>query len=368
MKIKSINLLNYRNYSSFSTDFNPELNIFVGDNAQGKTNLLEAIYFMSTLRSFRTQNDRDLIKFDEEFFRIQCEIETDVSTNKAQVVVLKNGKSIKINETMIRRSSDYIGTLNCVIFSPQDINFFSDTPRTRRKFLDIEATKVSNKYLVALNHYFDVLKQRNALLKQPQIDEDVLSILTHQLIEDMWIIVDYRLKMVKSLNKKIKLLFKKLSQEDNSIDFQYQTEFTTDSEQEFKRLMHDRMKQNKMRDIYFKITHSGCHRDDLSAYMNTHELNQIASQGQKRLVLIALKLALVEFIYDKEQRNPILLLDDVFSELDQTHQQRFLENVPSDSQILLTTTSIDQLKELKRPMSVFEINKGQLITRRDLNG
>lgn len=368
MRIKSIRLNNYRNYSHLTTEFNPGLNIIVGDNAQGKTNLLEAIYFMSTLRSFRTQNDRDLISFDDDYFRIQCEIETELSTNKATVVVLKNGKSIKINETMIKRSSEYIGFINCVIFSPQDLNFFNDSPRVRRRFLDIESTKISKKYLRALNQYFLILKQRNALLKQPQIDEEVLKILTHQLIDEMWIIVDYRLKLVENLNKRIKPLFNSLSSESLDIELKYQTEVMTTDENEFKQLMLDRMKQNKVRDIYFKVTHSGCHKDDLMTSVNSYDINQFASQGQKRLALIALKLALVEYITQQTKQAPILLLDDVFSELDEHHQQKFLEYCPHDSQIIMTTTSIDQLNEIDRNMTVFEIEKGQLIVRREING
>lgn len=368
MRVKSINLLNYRNYTSFNTELSPGLNIIIGDNAQGKTNLLEAIYFMSTLRSFRTLNDRDCIQFSKDYFRIQCDIENKLSEKKCQVVVFKNGKSIKINETIIKRSSDYIGTLNCVIFSPYDLNFFDDSPRVRRKFIDIEATKISNQYLVHLNQYFEVLKQRNALLKQPLIDDDILNILDHQMIEHMWVIVDYRNKMINYLNQRIGPLFDKLSKETHKIELKYKTEVISVHEDEFKQSMLEKLKQNKVRDTYFKITHLGCHRDDIEALMDDLQLTQVASQGQKRLVQIALKLALVDYIAANSNEVPVLLLDDVFSELDKTHQKKFLENCPTDSQIILTTTSIEFIKEIENPMTIYEIKQGQLVTRRNLNG
>lgn len=368
MKINSLSLLNFRNYESLTCQFNPQLNIIVGDNAQGKTNLLESIYFMSTLRSFRTQSDQDLIRFDQDYFKVQCEIETELTTKNCQVLVFKSGKSIKINETIIKKSSDYIGTINCVSFSPQDLNFFNDSPKTRRKFLDIEATKLSRQYLYHLNNYVNLLKQRNALLKQPNVDEEILMILSKQLVDDMWEIVSYRQEIVDFLNSKTQVLFNELSESDDLINFELKTEVEVTSESEFKQKMMDKMIQNKARDIYFKVTHAGCHRDDLITMMNNHDINTMASQGQKRLVLIALKLALIEFITQKQNETPILLLDDVFSELDETHQQLFIKNTPSNIQTIITTTSIDESIKLNRPMTIYEIEAGQLVERRDLNG
>lgn len=368
MKINRLTLNHFRNYSHFETNFDEGLNIIVGDNAQGKTNLLEAIYFMSTLRSFRTQSDKDLIQFDQDYFKVNCEIENDLGQKNCQVVVFKNGKSIKVNQTIIKKSSEYIGTLNCVSFSPSDLNFFSESPRVRRKFMDIEATKLSKRYLHHLNNYFLLLKQRNALLKQPKVDDEVLNILTRQLIDDMWEIVSYRYEMIEFLNQRTQILFNQMTQLDYQIEIRLNTEFNPSDQESFKKRMLEKMNQNKPRDIYFKVTHSGCHRDDIETLMNGVDINSIASQGQKRLVLISLKLALIEFITSKLNETPILLLDDVFSELDTHHQHLFLENCPKDIQTILTTTSVDQLNQLNREMTLFEISEGHLVTRRQNNG
>lgn len=368
MILKSIQAHYFRNYESLSLELNPGLNIIVGDNAQGKTNILEAIYFMSTLRSFRTQNDKDLISFDQDYFKVSGEIQNEFGHKKCQIIVFKNGKSIKVNETIIKKSSDYIGLLNCVSFAPNDLNFFSDSPRVRRKFMDIEATKLSNQYLHHLNSYFSFLKQRNALLKQPQFDDELLMILTQQLIDDMWVIVSHRLEIVEFLNQRTQEIFNHLTQSENKIEISLQTEFISQDETEFKKKMMDKMIQNKARDTYFKVTHAGCHRDDLMTLFNDVDINSIASQGQKRLVLISLKLALIEFITAKLKEPPLLLLDDVFSELDQRHQNLFLQQCPKDIQTILTTTSVQELEHLNRLMTIFEVKAGQIHKRRALNG
>lgn len=368
MKIKSLSLFQFRNYDNLLIEFNPGLNIIVGDNAQGKTNLLEAVYFMSTLRSFRTQSDKDLINFNQDYFKIQCEVESELSQKNCQVVVLKTGKSIKVNHNMIKKSSEYIGLINCVSFSPQDLNFFSDSPKVRRKFLDIECTKLSKEYLFYLNNYFSGLKQRNALLKQPAVDEDVLMILTKQLIDDMWMIESHRHEIVQFLNQRAELIFRELTHSEKKLEFQLQSDIVSENETEFKQKMMEKMMTNKTRDLYFKITHAGCHRDDLMTRMDGVEINSIASQGQKRLVLISMKLALIEYITYKLKETPILLLDDVFSELDQTHQHLFLKHCPQQIQTIISTTSVENLHQLNRPMTLFEIKQGQLLQRSTING
>lgn len=365
MKINTLSLSQYRNYTSFTGQFRDGLNVIVGQNGQGKTNLLESIYFLSTLRSFRTTQDKDLIQFDEDYFRINAEIFQQDSLQKYQLVVLKTGKSIKVNNTILKKSSDYLGLVNCVLFSPQDLSFFSDSPKVRRKFLDIESTKLSKKVLTHLNNYYKVLKERNALLKQTHVDEALLDILTQQLIDDMFVIVNYRSKLIEFLNQRTHELFNKISHKDHLIEFKYQTEINETDEQLFKELMLNKMNQNKSRDILFKMTHSGAHRDDLVTLMDSIDINSIASQGQKRLVLLAMKLALIEFIVLELNEPPILLLDDVFSELDSEHQQRFIDFCPQSIQTIITTTSV---LDLKQEMTIFEIKNGQLETRRTQHG
>lgn len=368
MKIKTLTCQNFRNYSHLELSLHPQMNVFVGRNAQGKTNILEGIYYLSTLRSFRTSNDSDLIQKNKDYFRIKGSIEKEYSSILCQLLVTENGKSLKLNETIIKKTSDYLGTLNCVIFSPIDLIFFDDSPRNRRRFIDMEASKLSTAYLQASNQYSQLLKERNTLLKREKIDDEVLNILTNRLIDKMFEVVSYRRKMLDYLSQALNKVFNALSSQSLNLSIKYHTVSEEKDEIKFKKQLNFKMNQSKERDKLFRMTHIGCHRDDIECFVEDISASSVLSQGQKRLVMIALKLALVEFIHKQTKELPILLLDDVFSELDKVHQQRFLMACPPSIQTIITTTTLSHLSELTQPMSIYEISKGEVIKRRNING
>ena len=337
MIVKNISLRNYRNYEKVDISFDEKINYFIGNNGQGKTNLLEAILFLSLTKSHRINDDKKLIKSNSPFTKITSLI-NDEEDKKMEVIIHQSGKSLSINNIQINKVSDFIGKLNVILFSPDDLFLFNDQPRERRKVIDQEISKINQKYLLTLNKYKNLIKDKNNLLKNKEIDINYLDVLNEQLINESEIIINERKKIIEVLNKNIKRIYKLLSNEDKDIFIEYKCCVEDDN---LKRLY----EEAKQKEIDYRVASVGPHREDYLFLMDNKPLINIASQGQKRMVVLAFKLSLINYIYQQTNKYPVLLLDDVLSELDKNHRERLINLLKDKNQCIITTTEDIDIKE-----------------------
>lgn len=331
--IKKIELSQFRNHDSLLINFDKRQTYIYGENGVGKTAIIEAIYFASTTKSMRTSNERDLIKQDEMFAKIVIHFKNN---RKNEIIISKNGKRIIANGVEKRRISDYIGDFNVVIFTTEDINLIRGTPADKRNFIDLEWMQLDKEYLQLLNRYRKVLKQRNALLKNVEINEDYtfLNILGQQLYEIGSRIIEKRDEIINLLNDELKK--QPFNFEDNEIKIVYQPDQTLSN---LKKWFETKQKQ----DIIYQTTQAGPHKDDFKIMIGDKDSKVFASSGQQRLIVIAIKVALLNVITNIKKSKPVLLLDDILSELDKNNQQIFLDNLPKDNQIIMT--SVKKIKD-----------------------
>ena len=337
MIVKNISLRNYRNYEKVDICFDEKINYFIGNNGQGKTNLLEAILFLSLTKSHRINDDKKLIKYNFPFTKINSLI-NDEEDKKMEVIIHQSGKSLSINNIQINKVSDFIGKLNVILFSPDDLFLFNDQPRERRKVIDQEISKINQKYLLTLNKYKNLIKDKNNLLKNKEIDINYLDVLNEQLINESEIIINERKKIIEVLNKNIKRIYKLLSNEDKDIFIEYKC---CVEDGNLKRLF----EEAKQKEIDYRVASVGPHREDYLFLMDNEPLINIASQGQKRMVVLAFKLSLINYIYQQTNKYPVLLLDDVLSELDKNHRERLINLLKDKNQCIITTTEDIDIKE-----------------------
>ena len=363
MIIKHMVLSNYRNYINCSITFSPQITVLVGDNAQGKTNILEAIYLLSTARSHRTNQDQDLIRFDQDFASVKANIQ---NTNEftLRAVVHPKGKTLFVQNQALRKSSEFIGKLNAIIFSPTDLDLFDTSPKARRRLIDVELGKINPFYIEKLSHYNKVLKERNAYLKEGRHDETYLEVMTSQLIDDQVDMIQLKAAFISDLNAHINLIFPKLSLSDLLVKLSYIG--PVDLNGNIKENLVEKYKKSLERDKQFKQTHVGVHRDDIDFELNHHPLLSVASQGQKRLVVIALKCALLEVVETLTKTRPLLLLDDVFSELDAIRREALYDFLHNHSQTIITTTDLDDIRPwLKEKVLFYQVKNGEVSERSD---
>lgn len=337
--INNIELRNFRSYSDIKINLSQGINVFIGKNAQGKTNLLEAIYFISNVRSHRTKNDKDLIKINRDYSRIIINREKENLNEKIMCVIHSEGKFFSINDNAITKTSDILGRINTVLFFPNETRIFSDAPSLRRIFFDVEIGKVNNNYTKEFKEFNNFLKERNKLLKEDNVDQILLDILTKKIVEKQLIIIKERKFITDFINQYINEILSKLSEEKFEIKMNYQS---TVKNKTYEDLLF-KYESNKKRDIHAKTTTEGIHRDDYEFKIKEIEISKFLSQGQIRLVLLAIKLVLIDYIYLKTKNKPVLLLDDVFSELDKKHQIRLIKNIPTDLQTIITTTYFNEV-------------------------
>lgn len=329
--INSISINNFRSYNKADIKLGKNINVFIGKNGQGKTNLLEAIYFVSNIRSHRTKDDLDLIKRGEDFARIIVE---NYDNEKLVCVIHDKGKYFSINDLAVKTTSEMLGKINTVLFYPTETRLFSDSPAVRRAFFDVEIGKVSKEYTNNFQHFNNLLKDRNRLLKSDQVDEILLDIITKNIANVQMIIIQERKILINYINKHINKYLKKLINKDLDVSIEYRSSVKDLSVTE----LIERYELNKKRDFFNKVTSEGIHRDDYIIYSQGIEVEKFLSQGQIRIVLLAIKFVLVEYIYIKTKQTPILLLDDVLSELDEDNQINLLNTIPKSVQTIITTT------------------------------
>lgn len=358
MWLKTLKIKNFRNYQATEIDFHPGLNIFLGQNAQGKTNILEAIYFLALTRSHRTRTDKDLIHFQEKKLLVSGIVERQAGKITLDIELTPKGRITKINHLKQGKLSDYIGAVNVVLFAPEDLQLIKGAPALRRKFIDIELGQIKPIYLADLSSYNHVLKQRNAYLKaNDKIDETFLSVLDEQLVDFGCRVMQHRLDFIKKLEEFAQESHSDISQKKERLTIKYLSSVPFPSLDELENSFRNSLLISRKRDLFKKNTGVGPHRDDISFFINEMDAS-FGSQGQHRSVVLSLKLAEIKLIESLTKETPILLLDDVMSELDNMRQLKLLETISQNIQTFITTTSLDHLQNLPRDIKVFYIRQG----------
>lgn len=360
MRLKTLHLHNFRNYEDTLVSFDEGMQIIYGRNAQGKTNLLEAIFYLSTTRSHRGGEDDDIIKDKNESAIVDGVIQKNNRHVPMRVVITHHGKNLFLYRDPVKKVSDFIGECNAVMFCPDDMSLFQASPRVRRRFVDMELSKISKSYTQTLMSAHRMLKERNVYLKQMDVKEDYLQVITEQLIEFQSIVIYERYKFLCGLLKKCRAFYQSLSLDDTQLSFQYVSCVSTfDDIDRIKDELKDKYKKNHDRDLFLKQTTSGFHKDDIVFMINGKEVAVGASQGQKRSVLLSLKIGIVNMIYDATKEYPILLLDDVFSELDSNRQEQLIQSLPKEIQIFITSTDMHEY-HYQRKITCWNVEAGMI--------
>lgn len=357
MIIESLNLCNYRNYEILNLELDSETNILYGDNAQGKTNILESIYLCSTTKSHRGGKDKEIIKFGCDDAHINLMLNKKNKKYRIDMHLKRNkAKGIAINGIPIKRASELFGIFNVVFFSPEDLNIIKNGPAERRRFIDLELCQLDKIYVHNLLNYNKILNQRNKLLKdiyfRPDLEE-TLDVWDMQLAEYGSKVIERRSKFIQEINEIIYPIHKKLTNGKEEIKIIY--EKNCEEQELYKELLRNREKDKK-----YKITHSGPHRDDISFYNKDENIRVYGSQGQQRTTALSLKLAEIEMVKLLINDTPVLLLDDVLSELDSNRQNQLMDSL-SDIQTIITCTGLDEFIENRFKINkIFNVNNGKI--------
>lgn len=358
MIIKSIELADYRNYDSLTMQFDKGTNILYGDNAQGKTNILEAIFLAATTKSHRGSKDREIIGFDKEEAHIRTYLEKEGVETRVDMHLRKNkSKGIAIDGQKIRKAADLLGLCNVVFFSPEDLGIIKNGPSERRRFVDMELCQLDALYLHNLNHYNRIVDQRNKLLKDMYLNEDLketLGIWDMQLSSFGSSIIERRRLFVDQLNEIIYDIHKKLSGGRETLQVKYEPDVETD---QFER----QLKLHRERDLKAKMTSVGPHRDDFSFFIGDVDIRKYGSQGQQRTAALSLKLSEIELVRKIARDTPILLLDDVLSELDHNRQNDLLNSI-GEIQTIITCTGLEEFVNKRFEMNrIFHVSEGTVV-------
>ncbi|GGG26698.1 DNA replication/repair protein RecF [Paenibacillus abyssi] len=368
MFLNHIELRNYRNYERIELSTDSQVNLFVGPNAQGKTNLLEAIFTLALTKSHRTGKDKELIGWNADAAHIQGEVEKKYGKVKLDLVFSGQGKKAKINGLEQRKLSDFVGTLNVVMFAPEDLEIVKGTPGIRRRFLDMEIGQVQPGYLHTLQQYGKVLVQRNNYLKTASpgaAQQTMLDVWNAQLAEYGVKIIKKRQSFIHKLERWAENIHSGITAGGEQLNIAYRPSFELDVSQEESVLFEQFMiKLSQVRDQELRrgVTLVGPHRDDMAFYINGKEAHIYGSQGQQRTTALSLKLAEIELIHEEIGEYPLLLLDDVLSELDQNRQTQLIETFQRKVQTFITTTGLESVNLGKlQDARVYQVRGGQVM-------
>ncbi len=365
MHVNNIRLINFRNYYSLNIDLNKKTNIFIGKNAQGKTNLLEAIYICATGRSFRTNRDKEIINFNKNEAYVGAQINIG---NQEKFIEIKlereKTKRIRVNKNELKNYKELYSGLNVVIFSPEDLKLVKGGPGERRNFLDMEISQIKPVYNFNINRYNKILFQRNNLLRSSKYGKDISSLLEIfdvQLAKIGTEIILERNKYIQELSKISNITHNKITLARENLELNYLSNIEIlDNKIDMEKNYLDKLKKYIEKDIEAASTQLGPHRDDILMTINNKDLKTYGSQGQQRTVVLSIKLSEVELIKKQRGIYPVLLLDDVFSELDEERRKYLIKSF-QDMQTLITVTDAIDLKEMETiEKSIFYIENGRL--------
>lgn len=352
MNIVELKLKNYRNYKDITVKFDENINIVYGNNAEGKTNLLESIYISSTSRSHKNSKETEIINFNENEAHIKLLFNKDNKLNTIDIQLNREQKKgIAYNGEKVEKLSEFLGNFNVIMFAPEDLNIIKDGPQIRRKFLDMELCQIDKIYINYLSNYNKTLNQRNAMLKS-KIDLAVLDSIDDQLITYGKFVIEKRRKNIEELKPKILDIHGLISGSKEKLLIDYES----NAEENFE----NKLKENRELDIKNQFTSIGPHRDDISFVINSEDIRKFGSQGQKKTAAISLKLSELKMIREKNGDTPVLLLDDVFSELDETRQKLLIQSLEGIQTIITCTGMKKNIFELLNPTKVFKVENGNI--------
>ncbi|WP_210471450.1 DNA replication/repair protein RecF [Sporosarcina sp. 6E9] len=371
MFIEQLALTNYRNYKTLDLSFSPQINVLIGENAQGKTNIMEAIYVLSMAKSHRTSNDRDLIRWDEEYGKIEGSVQRKYGRLPLELIISKKGKKARVNHLEQNRLSLYIGQLNVVMFAPEDLNLVKGSPSVRRRFLDMEIGQISPVYLHDLLTFQKILRQRNAILRdnrgKSNFNDVMFDVYTEQYIQVAVQIIRKRFYFMELLQKWAEPIHQGISRGMESLKVSYGTLKGIESgqtQEEMESVLEQRLLEMRQRELDRGLTLIGPHRDDLHFFVNGYDIQTFGSQGQQRTTALSLKLAEIELVKQEVGESPVLLLDDVLSELDDYRQSHLLNTIQGEVQTFVTTTNIAGIDhETIRQANIFEVNAGSVVNK-----
>lgn len=363
MIIKTLNIQNFRNYKSLNLELNEKLNIIYGQNGQGKTNLLESIYLLGQTTSHRSFTSDNLIKSGEESAKIKGKLIKDISYN-LEINLTKTKKQVKIDDKVVTTLANYIEKMNVIIFSSEDLELIKGCPLERRKYFNLELSQLSINYYSVLNDFNKLLKIRNEYLKELNanipIDLNYFNILTDYIVNKSIFIYQMRNKFVERLNKICPPIFEEIANiKGFNIKYHPSIELENFDKETIKKVLEDAYSNNLEKEIKLKSTLYGPHRDDFTFNIENNNLREFGSQGQQKMAIIALKLSEIEVFKDFKQTSPIILLDDVFSDLDNKKKNNLLKHIDKDMQVIITTTDLDSIdKKLLAKAKLIHIKNG----------
>ena len=371
MILKQLSVKNFRNYSDTNLSLSPGINIFYGNNAQGKTNLLESIYYLSFTKSHISFIDNNLIKNGEKFLKITGIMkDNNIFDTKLEIFLNNEKKQIFIDDNLYKKVSEYISKLNIIIFYPEDLDIIKGSPNIRRRYINSEISQFDENYLVVLNNFRKVQKLRNDYLKKINsfydYDNQYLSIINDYFIKQAILIYRLRYKFINKLNEIVPSIFFDLTKL-NGFHIKYINNFNIEnfdsiSDQELIELFLEKFERNFDSEVKFKSSMFGPHKDDIEFYLDNLNLKNYGSQGQQRLAILSIKLASVEILKQIKNDTPILLLDDVFSELDDEKKNHLLKYIDNNIQTIITTTDLKSIdNSIKKKSKLFEIENGNII-------
>lgn len=359
MYFKEIELNNFRNYEDQRVEFNKKVNIIIGENAQGKTNLIEGLYIMSLGKSFRTAKDSEMIKFGCPMARVKTVAVRSDRDVTVEIGFVKNKKSLKIDGVKMKKASDLLENIYIVVFSPDDLKIVKEDPDKRRRFIDRELCQLKPVYFDSISKYKKILAQRNALLKEERPDTAMLDIWDAELCGYGSRIISERVKFIDKLKKISSGIHADLTDGREKLDIEYESDIPLKEDiKEQKLIFEQTLLAGRKRDLLRRNTGSGPHRDDIRIMIDGVDVRNFGSQGQQRSAALSLKLAEIKLIYEETGEQPVLLLDDVLSELDRTRQRQLITSF-GDIQIFITATELtDELKVQIPDHTIFEVEKG----------
>lgn len=367
MYLKKLNLINFRNYKKIDLSFGSKINVFVGNNGQGKTNILESIVVLALTKSFRGSLDSEFIRFGAIKSTIRCKIVNEKILKNLEVNIESGKKGFKVNNTIVHKISDYISNVSIICFTPDDLSIVKDSPSIRRNILNIQISQLSRNYLNTYNEYNKLLKTRNEYLKilltNGIADKKYLDIITDKLIEKSLIIYRERKLYIDSINKNIDKIYEDITG-DSGLEILYNpnVDFSNYDVVYMKDKLIDIYQKNYRKELNAGMTLYGPHRDDFSFYLKDQNLKLFGSQGQQRVAIISFKLAEIDIFERTLNTKPILLFDDIFSELDIKKRNKLMKYISNGIQAIITTTDLKNIqKKYLNDSIIFEVDNGNII-------